>query len=156
MRLLHNSGKYRYFGNRKDIPGMYSEQYHVSESGLPIAEDGHKELFFAFKRVMGSPSVISCKVGMAVFHRKNNYDLNLERAPDAIEMARKQGRTEVMGIDANYLYLELAFDKYTCFRRFTYWQHTPNFWLNFAIEGDTEENYAESEFVMSGIKKITN
>ena len=59
-----------------------------------------------------------------------------------------------MGIDANYLYLELAFDKYTCFRRFTYWQHTPNFWLNFAIEGDTEENYAESEFVMSGIKKL--
>ena len=28
------------------------------------------------------------------------------------------------------------------------------FWLNFAIEGDTEENYAESEFVMSGIKKL--
>lgn len=146
--------RHRYFGNRKDLPGKHSEHYHASESDLPIAEDSHKELFFAFKRVMGSPSVMSCTVGMAALYRKNNYDLNLERMPDRIEIAREHGKTDVMGIDANYLYLELAFDKYTCFRRFTYWQHTSNIWLNFAIEGDTEENYVESEFLVSGIKKI--
>jgi hypothetical protein len=146
--------RHRYWGNRKNSPIEYPDLYQLSDSDLPIVEDCHKELFFAFKRVIGSPSLMTCKAGMAAFYRKNGYDLAAERKPDKLELVRKHGETEVMGIKAYYLYLEFGLDKYTSFTRFTYWQHAPSIWLNFAIEGDTEESYAESESVFSSIRKL--
>lgn len=151
---LPDGWKHRYWGNRKNQPMEHPEKFQNSDSDLPIAEDSYKELFFAFKRVMGSPTVMSCTAGMAAFYRKSSYDLNSERKPEKVELVRKHGKTEVMGIEAHFLYLVLDFDKYTCFKRFTYWQHASNIWLNFAIEGDTEENYAKSEIVFSSIRKL--
>jgi hypothetical protein len=146
--------RHRYWGNWKNPPTVNLEQYQISYGDLPVVEDSHKELFFALTRVKGSPAVMSCSASMAAFYRKNSYDLHSERKRESVELVRRHGQTEVMGIEANYLYLELNLDSYTCFRRYTYWKHAPNIWLNLAIEGDTKENYAKSEAVLSGIRKL--
>ena len=141
-------GEMQMIGLRPQIGHRGRTIMYLSMTHLKI----EKELFYSFKRAEGSPSILSCSAGMAVFYREKEFDFASERIFTDFELKREAGITAVSGIAARFLYLELQFPKYICRRNFIYWQARPKLWLNFAMEGNTLESYAESVQLFSRLK----
>ena len=130
----------RYWGNRtKEPPNI--ERFQTQYDDYPVCEKQEKELFFATKRIKGSPFVLSQYIAVAAFYRPNGYQLEQEFEEREVETFREWGFEALGKRNVKFLISHEKGNEYIVRKKFVYWQVLPDIWVNCAVFGDTIENY---------------
>lgn len=139
-----------YWKNRKRELNN-SVRFQHSYDDLAIEESQEKEVFFAKGEIKG-PSLLGRTIVSALFLRSSGYDINREFPENELISERKFGVERISGKSAQFMYMVEPSDKCVFYKKYYAFESIKNNWLCFAVVGDTEGSFQETNQVFKSIK----